>query len=299
MQKIFTILTLAACLGIFTSITSDTQAAPNDGTTKTVNIDMDSKSLFRRDFYTLELLHAPHQSESEFTVRLASYGDVAGCAEMSSASVETETVLDTIKIDVRNSEPRIDRRQPRYTNYDCETKILKSYFDIEMDRDELIEKGIEKVKLTNERYGDFTTSEIDVSKEKIDWWIKSEIGEYLHTLWFFPKNTVILHAPAAKQGQDVQPLIRDFGMARGLTPIEDKYKDYELPHDALHYAYFTDPTGYIVNQLDEIGDNVAVGEIVPTRTVHGPNGAREEPYPITVHATLPGRKEMEKAAQKK
>ncbi|MGH1403064.1 MAG: hypothetical protein ACRBDL_02365 [Alphaproteobacteria bacterium] len=268
--------------------------AQYDGDTMKVQVKENSTSLFRRDFYTIEFLNTPTVSPSKFIMRLASYGKVSGCATITKPRVETEQINDRMKVEVRDSEIKVKKRSPRYTNYDCKNKQLESYFDIELDRDELIENGTKKISLESHKYGEFATSEVDITRDRIILKTKSEAGEHIVTFWFFPFNTVILHAPSAKLGQDVQDLIRDFAEAQDLTPLERRFKDFELPYNATHYAFFTDPTRVIHKQLNEVGENIKVGHITTYRTVYTANGPVEEPHNIDVYATLPGHPEVRK-----
>ncbi len=278
-------------IGAFSSVPAYAQY---DGDTMKVQVKENSTNLFRRDFYTIEFLNTPTVSTSKFIMRLASYGTVSGCGTMTKARVDTEQINDRLDIEVRDAEVKVKKRSPRYTNYDCENKQLEAYFDIELDRDELIENGVKKIALESIRYGEFTTSEIDVTHDRIVLKNKNEGGEYIITFWFFPFNTLILHTPNAKQGQDVQDLIRDFAKKNDLTPLERRFKEFELPYNAMHYAFFTDPKRTFHKQLNEVGENINIGHVTTYRTVYTANGPVEEPYNLDVYATLPGHPEVRK-----
>ncbi len=284
---------LSLLLLTIVTIPSISAQAGNKGGTETVNIVEYSFSLFPRHFYTIELFNNPQISESQFTMRFASYGIVSGCASMYGGSLETKETFDTIKLTISDAEVTINDDDPRYTNYDCEITKNRSFFDVKLDRDELIKKKTKHIELKSESYGNFVKFDIDVSKEKITLFIKNQNSTFIETLWFLPKNAVILHVPNAKAGLDIQSQIKKFGKAQGLNLMEDIYKGFELPYDANNYALFTDSTGGIVSRLFGIDENIKVGNITVSRTIYDANGAKEEDYDLDVYAALTGKKSLE------
>ncbi len=259
-----------------------------DGQTAHVEVKDDSRSLFPRYSYGVEFFNNPNISESDFTMRLSSFGSVSGCAHMTDASVKQEQLNDKIKLKVKDSKVKLND-DPRYANHDCDIKHLESYFDVKLNRDKLIKNGIKKIALENEKYGEYTTSEIDVNEDRIEFKVPtSDLGFHLITFYFFPKNSVILHAPHAKLGLDVKDVIREYGEARGLKPIEDRFEKFMMPHAANNYVFFIDPKSVYVRQLDEVGQNVSIGDAVVSRTVYTANGPVEENVSLELMATLPG-----------
>ena len=249
-----------------------------------IEIEEDWIHIFPRTYYAIEFFNNPQISESHFTMRLSSYGEVSGCADMTDSTVEAKRVNDTIKLKVTDSEIELDDEKPRYSNYDCEIKRNRSFFDVQLNRDQLIKKKVKKIALTSEKYGEFMTAEVNINKHKIE---ISPDKKTMITFWFFPKNTVVLHTPNAKLDRNTQNDIRAFGIARGLVPIENIIDKFELPHNANHYVLFTDPVRHIVGQITSPGENITVGHITTKRTVHTADGPREDPYDLEVYATLP------------
>ncbi len=281
-------------LSILISWSSAAKAQYDD--TKTVEIIENSFSLFPRHFYVIKMFNNPQISETAFTLRLASYGEVSGCNSMYESYLETKEVNGTLKLDISDSEISLDD-EPRYSNYDCELKLNGSFTDVHLDRDELIKNKIKHIALKSSSYGKFGTFDIEVTKQKIVLSISNKgtnAGKsFMETLWFFPKNAVILHAPKAKLGQDVQALIKEFGKSKGLKLMEDEYKGFELPYSANSHALFIDTKGKITDNLFAIGENINVGTITTTRTIYDANGAKEEPYELEIYATLPGKKAID------
>ncbi len=262
----------------------------------TVEVDIEDLyelGVFNRSFYTIEIFNNPQVSESKFTLRFASFGEISGCADMSESELTQKQVVDSIRLEITDSEIILNDEAPRYSNYDCKVKYNKSFFDVELDRDQLIKRKIKKIELKSTEYGRFLTSNINVTKHKVELSIEKSYSNFMKTFWFLPKNAVVLHAPQAKIGQDVQALIKKFGASQSLIPMEKAYDKFELPYDANSYALFTNPSGHITKQLHSIGDNVVVGRITPTRTIYGANGSVEEPYSLEIYATLPGKKSLD------
>ncbi len=269
-------------------IFSSTAQAGYNGDTLNLKVEEEEKEilkLFPRNFYTIDFFNNPSSSESDFTMRLGAYGEITGCAHMTKSDVEMSQVHDYIKLKVTDAEIELNDEKPRYTNYDCESSVNKSYIDIKLNRDDLIKNKIKKIKLSSEEYGEFLTSEITVTKEKIE---LTPNSSFMVTFWFFPKNSVILHTPHAKLDSDVQGLIRDFGVSQGLIPMEDALEKFKLPYNVHNSVFFTNPSGHIIRNLHAISENVEIGTITTTRTIYDKNGAKEEPYSLKVQATLPG-----------
>lgn len=267
-----------------------------------VRIKSDSTSLFPRNFYTLHFLDSPDKSISKFTLRFKAYGVVAGCAAMQKGrppftekdlyknvkdGAQVTFLNKRLKIEIIDTNIKVNKRAPRYALHDCEKKHNESYVDIPLDRDELIRRGIKKLEVKSANYGDFGIHDVEINEDRFLIKLKSSAGEYWETYWFFPENTISLVASGAKQGQNITELIREFGISHGLIPMDEVLDGYELPHTALHYVFFTDPKRRFIGQLDESGQSTPVGKIKPTRTIYGVNGPREENYTLDISIMNP------------
>ncbi len=271
-----------------------------NGDTMEVNILQKSFSLFPRHYYTVEIMNNPQESESKFTMRLASYGEVSGCATMTPPYVQKEQTNDTIKLNVLDPQLRVNTYAPRYSPYDCDININRSFMDIEFDRDDLINRGIKHIALRSELYGEFFTSDLEINEQKIDLKTKTAVGEHLVTFWFFPQNTVILHTPTSKRGVDVTGLLREYGVSNGLVPIEETFEKFFWPdNNQYNYAFFTDPSGELAEQTQISGEiMIPFGTITPARTVYDATGAKQEPYDVTVYVSVPGYENIEEQVNK-
>lgn len=247
------------------------------------------KGLLPRTYYMTDLFHDPSDPENIFYLRLMAPGEVTGCFRITKAKHEVQNNGQYINLDVIDQEIYIRRREPRYTNYDCRMKRAAAIIDVQLDRDEMIANGIKKLSLRSKKYGQFNEAEVNISKEKIELTVLTADPTYIDELWFFPDNTIILHAPQGKSG-DTKTLtpLREYGISQGFTPMEEALQGYEPPFDAYNYVMFVDNNGAVRNQLKNPRDNLPIGHIKPTRTIHGPNGLYEEPYEIEVFASLPG-----------
>lgn len=263
------------------------QVSKYNGATATVEITDNPVSLIPRYGYEVRFYNNPNISESDFTLVLSSPTSVSGCTHMSEAKLKEERVNSRIKLNITDSEIALDD-DLRYATNDCDIKHNRSFFEVKLNRDDLIENGVKKIALESKRYGEFTTSDIDVNEQRIEFRAKSGNYESLITFWFFPKNSVILHTAQSKLGLDVKDQIREFGLERGLIPLDEEMKGFELPHNAMNYVFFKDPKSVYVRQLSEVGEHVDAGMITATRTVYTSSGPTDEPYRLNLMATLPG-----------
>lgn len=279
---------LALGLIAFSFISStSTSFAQNSGNTQSEVIPKSALAIFQRDHYQVEVLDEPYDSLSKFTLRLSSFGTVSGCASMTKPQVDTKNTMESVSIEVTDSEIRLDNKNPRYSNYDCEIKENRSSFDVVLDRDELIENEIKYIKLSSEKYGEFTTSEIEVSEEKLIMKIPTTDGEFQITHWFLPENTVILNTPYAKAGTNTIELLKAFAQARGLEAVDEYFKGYLAPHSIKHQALFIDKWNRTIPTLENPDKSQVYGQITATRTVYGINGPVDEPEELDVYISLP------------
>ena len=257
-------------------------------------------SLFPEHTYSISFFQEPRVSTKEFTMRLSYEGTVAGCAHMEDMTKEKDQERYNFKdgvsmnltagiLEILISQPVLvdSDEEPRYTSYDCDIKHNDSYVDVKLNRNYLIKKKIEKIGFKNVKTADFGDFDIDVNKHRLILKTPSRKGEVWYTLWFFPKNSVVLIAPKAKSGLDVKEQIKEFAVSRGLVPMEQVLDGYTLPVTAENYMFFNDPKGVFTSKLSEESNDLQVGKITATKTYYGPNGAQEEPYTIDLHAKLP------------
>ncbi len=268
-----------------------------------------SINLLPQHFFMVDLFNTPSVSETEFTMRLIVPGDVAGCAEITETFISTSQkkkyeamvsgvqqkyVGTSLKISVLKPQLSLADSDPRYSHYDCDLKQNTAYIDIKLDHAELLKEKPEKIKMEVVSFNnetDFGEYKIQIHKDRFVLEGVSIDGPAWFTQWFFPKNTVILHTPQSKTGQDVQDMIRDFGIAQGLTPMEQHFEKFELPNDAYNYVIFVDNSEYVANQIKSLDDNVVIGNIKPTRTRFTASGETVETYDLPVYARKPGKPE--------
>ena len=257
-------------------------------------------SLYPEHTYDVTFFQEPRVSESNFTLRLSYEGTVGGCAHLEDMTkekdqekynfkngVSTKVVSGTFEVIISQPVLVDSDDNPRYTSYDCEIKHNDSYVDVNINRDFLIKKKIKKIGFKNIKTADFGDFDIDVNKDRFILKTPSPKGELWYTLWFFPKNSIVLLAPKANSNLDVKEQIKDFALARGLVPMENVLEGYRLPHSARNYMFFDDPKGRYANKLSAENNSLDVGSITATKTYYGPNGAQEEEYEIKLYAKLP------------
>ena len=246
-------------------------------------------SLMDRSYYTVRFLRNPNEGSGKFTMRVTSPGTLSGCLTMSEPEVTVKRSIKKIKIELVDSEIELKDDETHYGNYMCDKETHTAYFEVTLDRDELIENKVESIMIDSEKYGQFTEDKINVTKERIVLRTLYPWGVEHITYWFYPENTVILHVPKAKAGEDVKPLIHAFAEQRGLVPMEDILDGFELPYWANAMMYFTDPSGAIIRQLSGPGGNEVVGTITTQHPIHTRNGEIMQTSTLDVMARKPGK----------
>lgn len=315
------IITMVKKLLLLISFISTTSLMASPATAQTADGGDDPKyirkslNLLPQHFFEVDFFNTPSVSETKFTMRLIVPGDVAGCAKIVEpflseaqkkkfdtmvAGVQKKYVGTSLKISVTRPELALDPEinafagTTRYSPYDCDLKHNTAYIDVELDHAELLKEKPEKMRLEVVSYNnetDFGEYKVQIHKDRFVLEGVSMEGPAWFTQWFFPKNTVILHTPQSKTGQDVHDSIREFGIAQGLTPMEDHFEKFELPNDAYNYDIFVDNSGYIANQIKSLDDNVVIGNIKATRTRFTASGETVETYELPVYARKPGKPE--------
>jgi len=179
----------------------------------------------------------------------------------------------------------IRKREPRYSNYDCEIKRHSAYADVRLNRDKLIRDNVEKISIESDKYGPFTSVEMKITEDRVEIYD----GTAMIGMWFFPKNTVLIQARDAATGtKGLVEAIKTFGDEHGLIPMEEVLEDYYPPHNAHDYVLFVDNNNFVRNKLKTVEDKKMVGALTMEREVHGPNGLETESYDVHLTARIPG-----------
>ena len=278
-------LGFASCLG---SATSWAQYDPN-GDKPLQEEKKPGLNLVNRGVYTVQVLRVPGGKPGDFTIRATNPDTVSGCVTLTNPEVKVKFLMNKVDVSLESDQTfELKDDEPRYGAYSCDIETHSSYFEVTLNRDELIEHNSKSIGLKSKEFGMYSSDKIDVSQEKIELLTQYPWGSELITFWFYPANTVILHAPAAKSGQDVGALIDEFAQSKGLVPLSKTLKGHELPYWAVNMKYYTDPNGGILNQLSTPGENLKIGEVTAHRTVYGSEGAGDQAYPLDILARTPG-----------
>lgn len=257
---------------------------------KEVYVSEGLRGLFARDIYEAELLQDPTKPDGDFMLRLSSPGVVSGCAEMTEGNVEIKYMSKRISLEVLDPEIKLKKDKRYYGAYECSIEHNRSVLSIPLNRDEMIENNVEKFSLKSEKYGDFAGAEVKVTQEKIDIFATDDKGKNITTMWFLPKDTVILYAPEAKANTDVTAYLDELAYSYGLIPLEKKLDGFERHHADKNLVYYFDPSRTVRKKLKTVDESVPMGNITPTMTMRGPEGEYEKPYTLRAFAKLPGQK---------
>lgn len=227
--------------------------------------------------------------DGDFNMHFTNIGVVSGCVGVTEP--EINLVFTQKKLDIsieEDAEFELRNQDRHYGAYSCDIETHTLSFDIRLNRDDLMERNIKAIGIISKKYGRYSNVEVDISKERIIFQAKSPGGSSYETFWFYPANTVILHTPSAKSGQDNGPLIDAFAEKNGLIPLSDTLKKFERPSWIKNVKYYTDPGGKILNQVASAERDLQVGTIYPTKTMYGADGPAEQPYDLAVYARKPG-----------
>lgn len=251
--------------------------------------DTTSLNLVPRGLFAMMVQRVPDGAEGDFNLHATNIGTVSGCINVKEPKVKVTYTQKKVDITLEeDAEFELDNEQVRYGAYSCNIQTGALSFDVRLNRDELLDRGITMIGLKSKKYGQYSNTEIDVTKDRIEFESKYPGGSGFATFWFYPSNTVILHAPSAKTGQDVGELIEAFADRNGLVSLKHTLKGFEIPVWVKNVQYYTDPRGKIFGQVASAEKDTQVGRIQLTRTMYGPNGATEQPYDLPVFARKPG-----------
>ena len=282
--KKFLFIFVFSCLAIGgLAVINDAAAQSNGGD----NTTSPSSGLLSDAYYNIRFRRVPGADPGQINMRISRPGAVSGCAKTTEPEIEIKRVMNKMRVEVTEPKIKIKNDKVRYGQYSCDPETLTVFFDVTLDRDELIEYRVKSIQLKIKDGATFE-DKITVSKDKIDLYAMYPWGQEIVTYWFYPENTVILEVPAAKSGQDVKSQLREYAIRQGLVPLEKTLKGFVRPDWITNIAYFTDPSGVTLRKTGKAGENKKIGEMVVSRSVFTADGKTDEPYAVGVFARKPG-----------
>jgi|GEM_PF-5890937 len=258
----------------------------------------------------VSLFRDPDLMPENFVVRVAPRkGSISGCPTFKNFSYETSYASKTFKIEILGIS--VDNSEFPYYN-SCRNKVQNPVADIVVNKDDLIERGIEQLNIVNEDSSQTLEMIIDeqmvtlgpcdeeciqsglitlfpgdkktgtnVVKKQAVYGVKNPMK-----LWFYPAETMLLYVPGAKtDSAQLQKKVRGFAKHMGLTPMEDIYLDFKSPLVKSDYFYYVDESGKYSDQADNGG---TLGMITLDKTAFRLNGDVPTTEKVQVFARRPG-----------
>ena len=237
--------------------------------------------------------------DGKIAFRITNTAAVTGCIKSKPPEAEVELSWKKVEISIIESVTRLNEDERDYKLNNCEVKAAAPYVDVVLDRDELIEGGVEKIEFSSKAMGMFMSLKTLIDKEKAFFLIPVQEnintvptslllnGKNKYTYWFFPENTVVLYNETLEINDHTAQKISDFARRRGLVPITEKYKDFRTHDGNRHKMYFIDVDGAYAHQIK--GEEVmTLGNIELDEIYHTASGAVTKPSKKPIYVKLPG-----------
>lgn len=239
--------------------------------------------LLARDKLKFNLYQKPNAPAHEIIFQVYISTPIEGCLKVIPFEITSEIKAKTLEIYTDFPIVSEDR------DGNCDYKSYSPRDEVILDKDELIEKGVNKVALKS-KYG---TKNLDlyIDDELIELTSDNDVFVKDFEFWMLPKNTVVVTVPMADGDLiDQNHMLQDLAIVAedsNLIPIEEKNPDYMPKKAMVNRFYFLDTDGSIRDMLNNGASTVRLGEIYKTEPFYGPNGKYDKKIPIDVIATLP------------
>lgn len=240
-------------------------------------------SLLPKGAAALQLVRPRESLDGDFILRIASPFPVTGCVVMEPPAVQIEENPPVLSLTVTEGGAYADHSK-RNPQYECSTGLNLSYADVLLNRDDLIDDGINRIMIQGKGTA-AKTLDVDINEHRVI--LRNPGAELVH--WFYPDNTVTLYVPALKGAQDVKEEIRKLGISKGLVPLDSVIKNFAPRRDfGSTHVYFVDPAGLLSREIKVAGGPVLAGKAQSYEIFHGPQGEYKRPKDVQVYARLPG-----------
>ncbi len=232
--------------------------------------------------YKLDFVRAEGAAPGNATLRMMTPLALSGCVHLQQPVVTIRENAPIIALHITSSELVLDKTV-RYAHFQCDVRSQYAYFDLPLNREDLLEKGIHTITINTDS-GQFRKITLDVNDDRV---IAMASAGGIATYWFYPENTVVLTA-SENLSDDARSELNTRARSAGLIPMAEEMATYDAGSALANNAYFIDNTGHLKKQIAEAGKPVAFGTVSTTETYFGPNGQYKQPRNIQVFAKLPG-----------
>ncbi len=251
------------------------------------------QSLLPRGVMYMYFVRTGEERPGDATLRMLYPMSVTGCMNVLQPIVTGRRVGTSMLYKFQDADIALDRTA-RYAQFDCKNVSGYASTDLTLNRLGYRNNGIKQIVFEGD-YGSDTYL-VEVSETKISLLPKTmrsfkpfdTSGKADPLAYnFYPDNTVVLAAPAAKPDAPVAEALQAFADAHGLVDLKIDYPELALPLKNGASAYFIDQKGEIGGVL-EAGKSVKVGDIVIPVDYTGPEGTYQRDRNYPVFARKPG-----------
>lgn len=257
----------------------------------------------------LALMRHPDLPPGKFVIYLTTQNNITGCVKFGNLEHEAifkqktlEIIVESYTVDMRNL--------TKAPHYDCYQGIKNPSAKIVLDRDDIIDRGLEKVVFKTGRRGEeydikindqfvrlmpaqrrasgspLTKQAAPAPRRFENLSISGVKNSLIH--WFYPEGTMILTIPDAKPDQDTAAAMVDFMRKNNLTPIEDILPDFRQPTTTTQVYYVVDKKGTFAHQPQMKSGGMVIGAVEVEDTLYGLHHDYAAGEALTVMARLPG-----------
>lgn len=239
--------------------------------------------LLSQDKLRFNLYQKPNAPAHQIMMQTFILQPIEGCVKVMPFEITDEIKGQTLEVYI--DFPVVS---PDYDG-DCDYNTYSPVDEIVLDKDELIDKNVNKLALRT-KYG-VIDYDLYIDDELIELTSPNDAFQEKIEFWMLPKNAVVVSVPMAKGDLANQHrLLQDLAIVaedNNLIPIEEKTPDYIPKESQLNRFYFLDTDGSVRDLLNNGSQSVRLGEIYKTEPFYGPNGKYDKKIPIDVIATLP------------
>lgn len=234
-----------------------------------------------------DFIHDPKADEGDLTLRTDIPMQMHGCYEMYQPEVEQEIVGKTLVLDV--GMPFAIKPHSHDRNPDC--KLTGSIgTDIHIDREELLEEGVNKMKIMT-KHGAFVR-DVELTEDYITLTAPGNDMVRPYTYWSLPADTVVLTVPMFNEdlmhhNTQLQQLAR-VARIKGLIPIETRLPEYTPADPITNRFYFLDTKGDLLKELKDGSTTISIGHIHIKEPFYGSDGLYDKEKAIDILASIPG-----------
>ncbi len=248
--------------------------------------------------YSVSFKNALTGREGDFEMAISSPGAVTGCLATKNPTITKSAMGKKLKIEITSNVVTANTAQTRYGHYSCPVTANAQLANIILNRDDLIQGGIQEIMLEEEDAGLIANYEITVNQNNIVMKPRFPVYEepYLEqdkdkaTLWFYPAGTLkLFNASLDMSNPDAYLQIVGLARQKGLVPLEEAFPGYErLQKIAKKQVLVVDQNKLFASEFQDQNNAFTLGMININEVYIGPDGPYDRMIEKPVFARLAG-----------